>query len=201
MNRYENGKIYKIVDVGYNKCYIGSTCEKLSKRMDRHRNCYKRYLETGKGDTNALKLFDEYGVENCKIVLIENYPCNDKEDLLRKEGEHIRNTECVNKQVAGRTPQEYKQHYKERYKQQQKERYETNKELILKGNKEYREQHKEHIIQISKKYYQKNKDEILEKHKQPFYCECGGCCCYNVKARHFRSNKHKDWIKKQEQKE
>ena len=32
MNRYENGKIYKITDVGYNKCYIGSTCESLSKK-------------------------------------------------------------------------------------------------------------------------------------------------------------------------
>ena len=23
-NKYKNGKIYKIVDVGYSKCYIGS---------------------------------------------------------------------------------------------------------------------------------------------------------------------------------
>ena len=44
MNRYENGKIYKIVDVGYNKCYIGSTCESLSKRMERHRKQYKEYI-------------------------------------------------------------------------------------------------------------------------------------------------------------
>ena len=43
MNRYENGKIYKLVDVGYNKCYIGSTCESLSKRMERHRKQYKEY--------------------------------------------------------------------------------------------------------------------------------------------------------------
>ena len=41
VNRYENGKIYKITDVGYNKCYIGSTCESLSKRMERHRKQYK----------------------------------------------------------------------------------------------------------------------------------------------------------------
>ena len=36
MNRYEHGKIYKIVDNGYNKCYVGSTCESLSQRMARH---------------------------------------------------------------------------------------------------------------------------------------------------------------------
>ena len=45
MNKYQNGKIYKIVDVGYNKCYIGSTCEALSQRMARHRSNYKRYLQ------------------------------------------------------------------------------------------------------------------------------------------------------------
>ena len=38
MNRYEKGKNYQIVDVGFNKCYIGSTCESLSKRMERHRS-------------------------------------------------------------------------------------------------------------------------------------------------------------------
>ena len=36
-SRYWNGKIYKIVGVGFNLCNIGSTCEKLKKRMERHR--------------------------------------------------------------------------------------------------------------------------------------------------------------------
>ena len=54
MNRYENGKIYKIVDVGYNKMYIGSTCESLSKRMERHRASYKHYL---KGKYNKARSF------------------------------------------------------------------------------------------------------------------------------------------------
>ena len=68
MQRYEHGKIYKIVDVGLNKCYYGSTTEPLSKRMERHRRCYKQYLESGKVDTNSRILFSEYGIENCKIL-------------------------------------------------------------------------------------------------------------------------------------
>ena len=39
-NKYKNGKIYKIVDIGYNKCYIGSTVEKLSSRIAKHRNTF-----------------------------------------------------------------------------------------------------------------------------------------------------------------
>ena len=37
INKYQNGKIYKITDIAYNKCYIGSTTEGLSLRMARHR--------------------------------------------------------------------------------------------------------------------------------------------------------------------
>ena len=73
MNRYEKGKIYKVVDIGYNKMYIGSTTESLSKRMERHRDKYKDYLKGKTDNTRVYWLFDEFGVQNCKIELIENY--------------------------------------------------------------------------------------------------------------------------------
>ena len=165
MNRYENGKIYKIVDVGYNKCYIGSTTEPLSKRMERHRKCHKRYLETGKVDTRCRLLFEEFGVENCKIELLENYACMSKEELLRKEGEYIQSMECVNKCVAGRTPQEYKELHKERYSKNQKEWYEKNKEYVIQRNREYQEKHKEEVAQRRKDYYERNKEQINNKNK------------------------------------
>ena len=110
MERYKNGKIYKIVDVGYEKCYVGSTCEELSQRMARHRQKYYFNERHGRNKhSNSRVLFDEYGVDNCKIELIEHYPCDSKEQLLRREGYHIQNTECVNRCVAGRTPKNTKQ--------------------------------------------------------------------------------------------
>ena len=58
VNRYENGNIYKITDVGYNKCYIGSTCESLSKRMERNRKQYKEYIKGRmKKKTTAIDIF------------------------------------------------------------------------------------------------------------------------------------------------
>ena len=47
-NKYQNGKIYKITDIGYNKCYIGSTTEGLSLRMACHRGSYKSFLNGNK---------------------------------------------------------------------------------------------------------------------------------------------------------
>ena len=44
-NKYANGKIYKITDIGYNKCYIGSTIQPLCKRMLGHRQDYKLFKE------------------------------------------------------------------------------------------------------------------------------------------------------------
>ena len=99
MNRYEKGKIYEIVDVGYNKRYIGSTCEMLSKRMERHRKDYYSYLRNNLNTcTKSLEIFKEYGIDNVKIQLIEYYPCKSKEELLQREGYYIKNIDCVNKQ-------------------------------------------------------------------------------------------------------
>ena len=166
MNRYEKGKIYKIVSPDFEKCYIGSTTEPLSKRMERHRKLYKTYLETGNVDTRVRLIFDEYGIENCKILLIQNYPCESKEELLRKEGEYIQAMQCVNKCVAGRTPAEYKELYKDYFKQKRQEYYDKNKEYILNRNSEYKQQHKEQIDQRRHEYYEQNKQQINEENKQ-----------------------------------
>ena len=109
MSKYQNGKIYKIVDVGYNKTYYGSTCESLSQRMTRHRAKYTAYLKGNITNTRSFDLFDEFGIENCKIELVENYPCNSKEELRRREGYYIKNNDCINKCVPCRTPAEYYQ--------------------------------------------------------------------------------------------
>lgn len=128
MNRYENGKIYKITDIGYNKCYIGSTCECLCQRMARHREQYKYYLKTGKKHTNVVFMFDEFGIDNCKIELIENYPAESKAMLQKQEGHYIKNTDCLNKKVEGRTRKEYQEDNGEIISEKWKEWYENNKE-------------------------------------------------------------------------
>ena len=99
MSKYESGKIYKIVDVGYNKCYIGSTCEELSQRMARHRAIYKQYAKGKRASyVSSFDLFDEFGLDNCKIELLEAVAVNNREELRQQEGKHIQNNECINKQ-------------------------------------------------------------------------------------------------------
>ena len=82
INKFHKSKIYKVVDIGYNKCYIGSTCEELSLRMARHRATFKSFLSGDKRViVRAFDIFNEYGVKKCEIELIEYYKCDTKQEL------------------------------------------------------------------------------------------------------------------------
>jgi len=110
MVNYANGKIYKICSInGEDECYIGSTTQGLSTRMSKHRH---EYLTKHAGPNSKI-LFDKYGIKNCKIVLIKKLPCTCKEELDAEEAYHIKNNNCVNKQIPGRTKKEYYEDNKE----------------------------------------------------------------------------------------
>jgi hypothetical protein len=44
MPDYQNSKIYKIIDLETNECYIGSTVLALSQRLAQHVSTYKRWF-------------------------------------------------------------------------------------------------------------------------------------------------------------
>lgn len=132
MNRYNHSRIYKITDINYTECYIGSTTYPLSKRFYGHRADYKSYLKGGHNLTTSFYLFEKYGVENCKIELLENCNFNSKEELLKKEGEYIRTTKCINRNIPCRTDKEY---------------YLDNKEYCKQYIYKYMEEHKDRFYQ------------------------------------------------------
>ena len=73
--------------------------------MARHRRDYKSYLNNRnppKHYPNSVKSFDEFGVENRKIILIEEYPCQNRKQPEKKEGEYIENDKnCLSKCIVG----------------------------------------------------------------------------------------------------
>jgi hypothetical protein len=207
MVNYQNTKIYRIYpscDHEEGDVYIGSTTKLyLSYRMAIHR--------CSSNTTSSKLLFEKYGVENCKIELLELFPCNSRDEQSAKEGEWIRKTNCVNKQIAGRTKKEYQKEYRDEHKEQIKEYYLEHKEQKKEYNKEYNLEHKEQIKENQKEYklqnkeqikeYKKeyrldNKEQIKEQMSKKFVCECGSCYRYGDKARHFKSIKHSNYFDK-----
>ena len=116
MPDYKNGKIYKLWSPEGDEIYIGSTTQSLALRKSKHKI---------NRDTSSKMLFEKY--TDVRIELLEEYPCDNKEQLNKKEGEYIRNNNCVNRRIAGRTNNEYNKEY-----------YEDNKEKILNRHKEYK---------------------------------------------------------------
>jgi hypothetical protein len=162
MPDYNKAKIYAIRSHSCNKVYIGSTCQGLANRLSGHRRKHRRYLK-GKGTYYTSYQILEKG--DYYIELIEDYPCERKEQLLRREGEIIRQTKnCVNKYIAGRTDKEY--------------------------SFKYRRENKEKVKEYSFKYRLENKQKIKEKAKQKHNCPCGGKYTTSSKSIHFKTFKH-----------
>ena len=203
---FSNGKIYSIRNNMNDDVYVGSTTQPLSKRMARHR-----------GNVNGKKCFNyklyqtmrEIGVENFYIELIENYPCENVEQLRKREGEWIRQVGTINTLIAGRTMREYQKENRdellvkcrENYlknidqkKEYDKNRYEQNKEKLSEQKKIQYQKAKEEVKQRTNKYYYENKDVIQKRTKQIINCDCGISYTYGNKLRHLKSQKHQAYL-------
>ena len=109
-NKYVNGKIYIIYSLISSKVYIGSTTNKIDRRLQLHISYYNGYKKGKyKYCNSTCDMFDDLDVNNCKIKLIKNYPCNSRKELEHEEGKFITSSKnCYNKYIAGRTQKEYR---------------------------------------------------------------------------------------------
>lgn len=169
---YQNGKIYKIINLENKIVYIGSTAqEKLCDRFKSHKH---------QGGGN-------------KIILLEDYPCSCKDQLVKKEQEYIEQHSELLNQIRSYNSKEYNDKYnkerkkkyrennKEELKEKRKEYKENNKEIIKEKDKKYRENNQEKIKEKTKKYYQKNKEKLKEKDKE-YYQKNKEELCKKVKC-------------------
>jgi hypothetical protein len=128
MPNYQKSKIYCIVPIGDSEdgdIYYGATTVELSTRLRQHKQlkCSSRIL------------FQKYGIDNVKIVLIKEFPCKTKNELSNEEAKYITGGRCVNKCVPlhKRDPIYHKNWYI---------------------------QHAEEVKEKKRKYYLENRDKI-----------------------------------------
>lgn len=157
---YKNGKIYCIRNYVDDDIYVGRTTQPLSKRMEKHRSDFK------KKNMCLPKLHEKihkHGIDNFYIELLEKTPCENIEELRAKEGEWIRKMGTLNKCVAGRTQQQYREDNAEQIKEKKHNHYVNNKELYKVKNQNYYYNNKEQIDIQHQEYYQKHKEEYYER--------------------------------------
>ena len=148
-DKYQNGKIYAIRNYIDNDVYVGSTTYPLSKRMSEHRIQMKNHP-----DRILYRKMNELGSEQFYIELVEQFPCDNSEQLHKKEGKYIKKFGTLNSQIAGRNNKEYQKQYRkdnlEQLRAKQNERHDCPcGGKFTRSNKAYHFKSKKHQEYIS----------------------------------------------------
>jgi hypothetical protein len=178
MPNYAKAKIYSLRSFQTDDIYIGSTTQPLLTRLWKHRNSYKSWKEQ---KFSYMTSYEILKYDDCYIELIAECPCENKEQLHKKEGETIREMDCVNKHIPGRTDSEY---------------YQDNRVQLLEKNKKYVIEHKEEIAEYQHNYAIEHKEELKEYHDN-YYQEHKEE--HSKKAKEYRKN-NSEKIKEQAKK-
>lgn len=122
---YQNGKIYTIRSPHTPKYYIGGTTTTLPKRLSKHKK---------DRDCRVRELFD---LGDAYIELMELFPCNNKMELDKREGElqRLHKADLINYRCEGRTEEQKKEQMK----------YHNSLEINKQKKREYAESHREEI--------------------------------------------------------
>ena len=108
MVQYSLAKVYKIVCNVTGDIYIGSSCQSLALRLATH----KHYQNSCRS-----RIIIDRG--NYDMILIEECPCQNKDQLHARERYHIDNSICINKKKP--LTESERENYRNNYNKDHKE--------------------------------------------------------------------------------
>ena len=188
LSDFSKAIIYKIVcknpNVDY--CYVGSTTD-LIRRKYKHKVSYKNEHHN---ELKYIKMRENGGYENFKFIVVENYPCNSRRELEKREDEIIRdlkaNMNMIRPYVSICEKKIAQKEYDKNYGA-------NNKIKKIKQRKLYKLNNPEKVKDINRAYYLKNKEKLSEK----FICDCGGKYTMMSIKKHKETKKHQVFIKEE----
>ncbi len=202
MPDYSKGKIYTIRCHNDNSLiYVGSTIQPLNKRWGGHKAASRLHPHF------SLYQAIDNSFENWFIELHEDFPCENKEQLFKREGEVIREIGNLNGRISGRTRKEYREDNSDTFKERSKIYYQENidkfklyrqenSEKIKEYTKQYRQNNAEKLRERDKIYRQNNAEKLKEKYRERIHCECGAIISKRDLTKHKKTQKHIILMKK-----
>lgn len=125
-NKFENGKIYKIICVDQpTLLYIGSTTQTVEQRWLQHKNDAKKKARV---NTLVYQTLNDIGFENFSTEVIEVFPCKSRSELLEREDHWINTLQPTLNTNRARIPPDDAKVYTDHYQQV----YRTEKHEIIK---------------------------------------------------------------------
>lgn len=172
---YSKAFIYRINNTNDEKDeYVGGTAQTKELRMKGHHwDIFKRQITS-----KFAKRVREVGWESWEMKLLENYPCNDKDELRMREQWWIDQrkpnlntakayTTTAEKVETHRKNQElFRQRHPEQCKQMIRDWYKDHREEVLEDKKLYYQENKKEILDKAKERYENNKEEILARQRE-----------------------------------
>lgn len=181
MPNYQLGKVYKLVNNVDDKIYVGSTCDGLHIRKSKHK------YDSKKSPNQPVYVHcNNIGWDNVDIILIGNFPCNSKEELLYHERYYI---ELYKSELNINSPISSTNEHKIKVSIKNKKYYYNNIEKMNEKNKKWRQNNKEKIKEERKIRYDEYKNIVK--------CKCGGTYNSNFsckKERHENTEKHNKYL-------
>lgn len=97
------GRVYKIISTEGNEVYVGSTFNTTRNRFSQHKKDYQKWkknnVKYSKHNVSVNKLFEKYGKDKCKIILIKEYDVLDRFHLEVYESLWIYKLKSINNQI------------------------------------------------------------------------------------------------------
>jgi hypothetical protein len=169
-----------------NYYYIGSTINHPRYRLNNHKKDSIAFP-----DRHVYKHINSIGWENVHLDIVEEYPCDTKEELHKREDECIKqslndmyclnyNRACVSKEEHRENMTNYYLANREKIIEQHREYIKTNKEKVeayhanyrienaaerAEYSRQYAAENPEAVKATKKAYYEEHKEEIVEKQK------------------------------------
>ena len=166
-------------------------------RFSKHKYDYKTHKNT---PNRFISSYEILQYESAKIVLIEDYPCDNKDQLNSREQYWISENKaiCVNRNkatsgISTKDLVEWKRNYDKQYaaenaekiKEYRKKYYEENKEKLYMKQNETKIKNAEKI-KLQQAQYRKDNYEALQEYKRQ----------YRLKNKEILNQKQKEYIQK-----
>ena len=162
---YSKSVIYKIQHLEKDELvYVGSTTN-----FNNRKNKHKSYCKTR--TQKVYEMICENGGWECfNMIIIKEYPCQTRTELLQEEDRVMRELNSSLNMVRAYTDRkQYEKEYREKNKEIKKENYQKNKEEIIKKAKENYEKNKEkRKIQMKEYDLKRNKEEKNKKAREAY---------------------------------
>ncbi|EGZ07144.1 hypothetical protein PHYSODRAFT_529969 [Phytophthora sojae] len=174
------GHIYRIIHLESDIQYVGSTFNEPRKRWQAHKSALVRWTKDNQGTVSIFPYFQEYGIDQSKLIPIKSYDVADRKCLLAMEQLWVSKLRCINKNNPFLSnimnP--------------------TNKRS-LNIKKQYYQTNKAALNAKQKIYNKANEDSIKARRRQKYQCECSCRYSYGCKTTHLNTKKHQRWLNAQ----